>query len=98
MRDLAALALCSALLLRVENQAENVETELRELQTHSPELVLGFVTEDMGTSGPELCDWLANLGIFGLSVSIDVLSVCQLARSCAAGAVNLLVSHLGKRG
>ena len=84
------------LLLRIQHQAEHIETELWELQAHSLELLLCLVTKDVRARSPECRDRLANVLVVDGSLLVDESRVCNLALGCTLREVNLAVCHGGQ--
>lgn len=85
-------------LLRIEHQAEHVEAELRELETHPAELLLGLVTQHVRARGPEAGDGLPDRGVVGRRLPVHVPRVRDLAARRAVREVDLLVREAGERG
>ena len=95
----ASFGSLTSLLLCVEHQAEHIVTELRELETHSLELVFGLVSQYMASRRPECRDWLPDALVVDAGLLVDETRVCNLALGCRLCKVNLLVCkccELGK--
>jgi hypothetical protein len=90
-RSLRALA---PLLLHIEHQAENIETELRVLQAQPLKLLLGLVPEHMAASRPESGHGLPDRLVLDRSLLIHEARVRDLALGRGLCEVDFLVRDL----
>ena len=86
------------LLLCIKHKTEDVETKLRELETHAPELLFGLVSEDVRPRGPEGRDGFPDALVSGLCVCVDVPGVGDFAVRRRRREVDLFVGEGGERG
>lgn len=87
-----SLASCVApLLLRIKHQRQDVETELRELETHGAELLFCLVAQNVTAMRPESRHRLTNGIVVGAGIRVHVARVCDLAVGGGFGAMDLAV-------
>lgn len=81
------------LLLIIQHQAQHVETKLRELETHAPELCFRLVTQHMTARRPERSHGFPDALVCGFRVAVDVSCVFDFAAGGALGEVDFLVGE-----
>lgn len=63
------------LLLGIQDEAQDIKRELREIHAHLPEGAFGLVAQDMGALAPEAGDGFADGVVVAGGVGVDVAGV-----------------------